>query len=254
MKDNIKEKINQYYLRTLPSSRNDLLEQTVHKARLKMNRYECVESTSSFMEFFVSQLLFIRKKVWIIQFSLMLLFIFFIMQREDAINAVGSVSTLVPLLFLSWSKELSRSLTYGTAELEISTRFSLRQVLLSRIVIMGFIDVFLLTFCACYLTFNFSLGVSQAIMYLLVPFLFTAMGCLFILNHFPTKKSNLYCGIWCGAIMVSFYYFSHWESRLFTRALLFGWYFAFFVSVVFIAIELHHLLRNCSRNRFLVNY
>ncbi len=253
MKDNMKEKINQYYYNALPSSSTDSLEQTVNKARLRMSRYESAESTSSFAEFFVSQFSFIRKNVWVIQFSLMVLFIFLIMQREEAINAIGNISTLAPLLFLSWTKELSRSLMYGTAELEISTRFSLRQVLLSRIVIMGLTDVFLLTFCAIFLAWNFSLGISQAIMYLLVPFLLTATGCLFILSHFSSRRSDLYCGGWCGMIMISFFYFSHWESRIFAKTLLLGWYVAFFVSIIFMAIELCQLLRHCSKNRLLAD-
>ena len=62
MKNNLKKEVSQYYLSILPSSNNDSLEQTVHKARLKINRYESVDSKTTFRNFFVVQFMFIRKK------------------------------------------------------------------------------------------------------------------------------------------------------------------------------------------------
>lgn len=247
MSNKIQEKIKQYYERLLPQSSKDSQEQTIRKARLKMNRYEGTDSTNSFWDFFMNQFLFIRKSVWIMQFSLTALFVFIIVLRGGDLSPISHISALVPLLFLSWAKELSRSLTYGTAELEITTRFTLRQVLLSRIVIMGLTDIFILTFCSLFSAWKFSLGISQTIMYIFVPFLLTATGCLFILNHLSLSRSNWYCGGWCGMIMISFFYFSYWEGKIFTRALLLGWYVAFFISLILIIIELCLLLRNCSR-------
>lgn len=62
MKNNLKKEVSQYYLSILPSSNNDSLEQTVHKARLKINRYESVDSKTTFRNFFVVQFMFIREK------------------------------------------------------------------------------------------------------------------------------------------------------------------------------------------------
>ena len=98
---------------------------------------------------------------------------------------------------------------------------------------------------------NFSFGICQTIMYLLVPFLFTVIGCLFVLNHFSSRRNELYCGGWCGMIMILFYYFSHWEEKFFSKALLLGWYSAFFVALVIIGIELHLLLKKCTRQYFI---
>ena len=174
-----------------------------------------------------------------------------IMQRVEDMNTIGNITTLVPLLFLPWTKELSRSFVYGTVELEISTRFTLRQVLFSRIALIGFVDIFLLTICSLFVARNFSFGICQTIMYLLVPFLFTVIGCLFVLNHFSSRRNELYCGGWCGMIMILFYYFSHWEEKFFSKALLLGWYSAFFVALVIIGIELHLLLKKCTRQYFI---
>lgn len=251
MKNNLKKEISQYYLCILPSSNNDSLEQTVHKARLKINRYESVDSKTTFRNFFVVQFMFIRKKVWVIQFLLVLVLAFLIIQRVEDMNTIGNITTLVPLLFLPWTKELSRSFVYGTVELEISTRFTLRQVLFSRIALIGFVDIFLLTICSLFVARNFSFGICQTIMYLLVPFLFTVIGCLFVLNHFSSRRNELYCGGWCGMIMILFYYFSHWEEKFFSKALLLGWYSAFFVALVIIGIELHLLLKKCTRQYFI---
>ena len=244
MKNNLKKEVSQYYLSILPSSNNDSLEQTVHKARLKINRYESVDSKTTFRNFFVVQFMFIRKKVWVIQFLLVLVLAFLIMQRVEDMNTIGNITTLVPLLFLPWTKELSRSFVYGTVELEISTRFTLRQVLFSRIALIGFVDIFLLTICSLFVARNFSFGICQTIMYLLVP-------CLFVLNHFSSRRNELYCGGWCGMIMILFYYFSHWEEKFFSKALLLGWYSAFFVALVIIGIELHLLLKKCTRQYFI---
>lgn len=182
---------------------------------------------------------------------IVLVLAFLIMQRVEDMNTIGNITTLVPLLFLPWTKELSRSFVYGTVELEISTRFTLRQVLFSRIALIGFVDIFLLTICSLFVARNFSFGICQTIMYLLVPFLFTVIGCLFVLNHFSSRRNELYCGGWCGMIMILFYYFSHWEEKFFSKALLLGWYSAFFVALVIIGIELHLLLKKCTRQYFI---
>ncbi len=155
MKNNLKKEVSQYYLSILPSSNNDSLEQTVHKARLKINRYESVDSKTTFRNFFVVQFMFIRKKVWVIQFLLVLVLAFLIMQRVEDMNTIGNITTLVPLLFLPWTKELSRSFVYGTVELEISTRFTLRQVLFSRIALIGFVDIFHCDYFCIFYTFCF---------------------------------------------------------------------------------------------------
>ena len=54
MKNNLESKIQEYYFKTLPEARDDRLEQLIDMAKLKMNHYESVDPSPSFLSFYLS--------------------------------------------------------------------------------------------------------------------------------------------------------------------------------------------------------
>jgi hypothetical protein len=250
MKNNLESKIQEYYFKTLPEARDDRLEQLIDMAKLKMNHYESVDPSPSFLSFYLSQFSLIRKQVWILQFIIAIVFAIMFAGKQELSNVVGGMTTLIPLLFTTWTRELSRSFLYESAEVELSTRFTLRQVILSRMTIIGLIDLLIITITGAVASRVLLIEMTHVFIYLFVPFLFTAFGCLFFLNHMPAKGGESCCIGWSGGMMLIAFYLSHWETRIYDQTLIFGWYIAFFTALVLVIVECIVLLKNCSKEHY----
>ena len=114
------------------------------------------------------------------------------------------VSAVMPLLALLMSVEVNRSYAYGMDELEMSTRYNLKEVLLARLTFLGVEDLGLilisLPFVGSTCRYNlFLIGV-----YLLVPYLLTSIATLEISYHLKSRNTLAYCV--ATALMVSVTY------------------------------------------------
>ena len=125
----------------------------------------------SMWKFILTQAAYLRK--WTLLFSVLLLFPALIGAYHIEKNTLWIVSAFVPFLGLLAVTENTRSMVYGMNEFEMSTRFSLRSVILARMGVLGILD-FLILCCLiplCCIGNNFSL--FQTGIYLLVPYLLT---------------------------------------------------------------------------------
>jgi hypothetical protein len=132
-------------------------------------------------------------------------------------------------------------------ELEIPTRFSLRQVLLARLLIIVVADVFTLTCILILTALRTYTAIHALILYGLVPCLVTAYGSLFIMNRYNDSYNHYYTTIFCialsvvGGISIEF-----WPAWYHTSAL--GiWIVAFFISLAGVSYEVWNLLHASSR-------
>ena len=248
MKNNLKTEIQKYYSAFMPTPDKNTIEHAVCQARTKVFEIYYAEDTTTFLSFFLSQIAFIRKKVWLIQFVIFLSFSFLIIGKQEAASVLGAMTTLIPLILMTWTRELSRAFVYETVEVELSTHFTLRQAVLSRITIMGLVDLLALTVFGFGIAHEFSLEAPNVFMFLFVPFLITAFGCLFILNHLPAKCDSSCCATWCGAVMTAAFYLANWEAEIYDAAMVIGWYIAFIIALTLAAIEFHLLLKKCAKD------
>lgn len=248
MKNNLKADIREYYANLMPSPNEEKCDQTIDQARERMHRIDYTDDTTTFLTFFLSQISFIRKRVWFIQFAILLFFASLLIGKQEAVNVLGAMTTIIPLIFLTWTRELSRAFVYETVEVELSTRFSLRQVILSRITIMGLFDLLSLTIFGFWTAHKFSMAAPNIFTFLFVPFLITAAGCLFILNHFPAKYDELCCTGWCVAVMMVTFYLATWEAQIYDAALIIGWDIAFVIALILAIIEFYLLLKKCTQD------
>jgi hypothetical protein len=99
------------------------------------------------------------------------------------------LSACAPLLALTIVTESSRSARWGMAELELSTRFSLKTVLLARLLPLGCIHPLGI------LLLSFGLGHPlAAILYSTAPFLLTAFLGLSITRRYRSHEAVYACG------------------------------------------------------------
>ena len=149
--------------------------------------------------FILVQASYVRKLSWILSGLVLLLAL--LCSCNISQDTLWLVSAFVPALGLLAVTESNRSMMYGMSELEKSTRFSLKSVVLARMSILGLVNFAIIAVLAplCRVGNGFSL--LQTLMYLLVPYLLTVNISLWIARR--TNDKEIIYGCMCVAIIVS---------------------------------------------------
>lgn len=248
MKNNLENKLKALYSSAVPAPNENIKKQTILKAAAVTKKLCCAKSDMSFGEFFLSQIKFIRKKVWLGQFSVLLFCTAVIFTSSDSINSISLISALIPLIFIFGAGELSRAFLCKTAEMEMSTPFTLNQVMLSRLTILGLTDILVLTCIIAITAVSFPISIFRILMYICVPFLITSFGCLCILNYVHTKECNYYCIALGVLVMAGSFAVSEIAPSVYEASLISGWFIMFAISLLCTAIEIQLLLKSCTKN------
>ena len=138
----------------------------------------------SYFEFILSQICYIRKRVWI--FSMLLLLISLgavcVIPRGE-IYAVWIISAFVPFLALLTAAEISRSNLFGISEIEAACRFSLPQLTGARMIILGICNFAVISVIVISFDLFSPLGIMKAALYILTPYITVNGISLAILNR-----------------------------------------------------------------------
>lgn len=142
-------------------------------------------------QFVMRQASFLRKRTLFL--SLLLLIPAFAGCHYLDPNTIWILSSLIPFLALLAVTESTRSAVYGMSEFEMSTRFSIKNVILARLSMWGIID-FIILCCIIPLCYaNGQISLSQTGIYLFVPYLLTANISLWITRHIRSREYIIYC-------------------------------------------------------------
>ncbi len=168
-----------------------------NKSETQLGAYAAVMTRR---EFYLTQLGYIRKRIWLFSGLLMALAVGMAYSIGHLSLEIGRgrtllccVSSIVPILAVLVSVEVNRSFTCGMNELEMSTKHNLLEVYLARGIFLG-TGNFLWMFLALLLLmreseeFLLMLGI-----YLLVPYLFTMILALEIVRHSRAGNGTMYC-------------------------------------------------------------
>lgn len=181
-------------------------------------------------QFLLIQITYLRKRVLIL--SLLFLLPVLTDARHMDPDMLWTISALIPFLALLAVTESTRSTVYGMQEFELSTRFSLKSVMLARMSVLGLLDAFVLCCLIPFYAAGSKLSLLQTGLYLLVPYLLTVNGSLWISRRFHSREA-LY-GCFCIAAVISMagcaihlladfiYHFSHMQWWLLFAVVLLG--------------------------------
>ena len=149
--------------------------------------------------FIFVQASYVRKISWVLSGLILLLALFCACNINE--GTLWVISAFVPILGILVVTEGNRSMMYGMSEFEMTTRFSLKSVVLARMSILGLINFAVIAVLAplCRIGNDFSL--LQTGMYLLVPYLLTVNFSLWIARR-TNDKETIY-GCMCVAVIVS---------------------------------------------------
>ncbi len=145
----------------------------------------------SMWRFILNQAAYLRK--WILILSVLLLFPALIGAYYIDKNTLWGISALIPFLAFLAIAEGARSTVYGMSELEMSTRFSMKSVLLARWSVLGLTDTLVLCCLVPLCCISNRMSVIQTGAYLLVPYLLTVNISLWITRRFHVKEAIYGC-------------------------------------------------------------
>lgn len=245
MKNSIKSELKKHFQNVPPMPNPDRINQTFIRA------HEVIQATEdealSFWKFLFSQFGFIRKRVWISQFFIILACAMALHYLPEESKTIAIISAAAPLIVLTNVFELSRSYAHGMVEIELSTKYSFKQLMISRLFVLGMVDILCLTILLGFSDAQLSNQTYATILYAFVPFLITCFCCLLILNRIKRKECNYYCAAVGLFITLAIGIITVQYPQIYELTAIWAWTILFVAALSGIAFEIHKMLKNCGQ-------
>ncbi|WP_290685514.1 hypothetical protein [Intestinibacter sp.] len=139
---------------------------------------------------------------------------------------------------------------YGMIEFEMSTRFSLKSVVLARLSILGILDFIILCCVTPLCCISSEISLFQTAIYLFVPYLLTVNTNLWITRHFQGKESIYACmsiAVLISGLNVSL----HFIAKFIYQFSYFNWWLLLAVILIAGMInELSHTIKQTEEYRW----
>ncbi|MBE5972605.1 MAG: hypothetical protein E7246_08835 [Lachnoclostridium sp.] len=154
-----------------------------------LNKLELPQMTLH--SFLISQIGYIRKWSWYVSTLVFAIAVLGLAFFPEAV--LWLISGLTPLLSLTIVSESGRSELYNMAELEMSTRFSLRSVTFARLGILGLTNLLLLGILLPIGLWSSTVNPFAAVLYIFTPFLLTTFIGLYIVRKSRGREAMHAC-------------------------------------------------------------
>lgn len=142
-------------------------------------------------QFILTQITYFRK--WTLVLSMLFLLPALLGARHIDPDTLWILSSLIPFLGLLAVAESTRSAVVGMQEFEMSTRFSLKSVMLARLSVLGVLDILVLCCLIPLCHISSSLTLLQTGLCLLVPYLLTVNISLCFTRRFHGREALYGC-------------------------------------------------------------
>ena len=159
--------------------------------RQKAQSSNTAKATISTVSFLLSQVAYIRKRVYLA--SLLILALAIMVAGQTGADSVWAVAAMMPFIALCMAAESARSETYGMAEFEMASRFSIKSIMLARFGTIGFMHMVLLCILIPVIGHSAFLSYIQIGIYLLVPYLAASVLELAAVRRFRGKEAISVC-------------------------------------------------------------
>lgn len=197
----LKQKLDRY---TVPAYSGKALEETIYRARSMedgiSSRIRAERMTMG--QFFFDQCRFVRPHTWLLKVGIAL-----IMAACLPKSLIWSetwfwtfISLAGPLLCLINANDLWGLFQPGIIEIQMTAKYSLRHVFLSRLTLFGMIDVIVIGTASAVMSFSGTGTAWQVLLYSTVPYLVMCMGCMLIFQKVREESAVFYCGAWAGLL------------------------------------------------------
>lgn len=201
----------------------------------------------SYLGFVISQVRFIKRSVCIAQILLLAMCFFGLEFFHESMWQVAWVSAVLPVFIMGGMLEMSKSFSDNMLEMEMATKYTLNQVLVARVMLLGGINFIELSLMFLYSGLKVEDFSFTLLVYMSVPFLMTTFLCLMIVNRIRGKEGGIMMMaigmmISLGTGTLAFYY-----PQVYKEYMRGYWYIMFGVIVAAITIEFIRIIRCCNR-------
>ena len=186
------------FLAPTPQRKKEFLEylekETVYRADVQREKAQTDNTSKTSIGigvFLFSQIFYIRKRVYLV--SLFILALAVIATNNARTDSVGAVAAMMPFIALCMVTESARSETYGMAELEMASRFSIKTVMLARFGTIGFVHMIVLCILIPVVMHSAFISFIHAGIYLLVPYLAASVLECTAVRRFRGKEAISVC-------------------------------------------------------------
>lgn len=202
------------------------------------------ERMLSYGEFVATQILMIRKRWWCLQMLLLLLTWQFLTYEYEGFYLRRGMGILAAMFVIIIVPELWKNLMNKCVEVEIASFYSLHRIYAARILIIGSVDVLLLTLFGCGAHYRLGITLTDIIINFLLPMTVTACICFAVLDRLNKNMGATLALsiIWCAA-----WWRIASNDRLYLAAAEPIWLAVFFLACMMLAWHIRHLLNNCDK-------
>lgn len=235
MNRKIKEELKEIYRAPAP------LEKEKFLAKLVLETEEREAGRFVYKDFFMSQICYMQKHNFVISLGL---FVFTLMEFHNTnVDILWVLSAFVPFLALSAALESRRSVQYGMEELELASRFSMKSILLARLIILGIGNVFLLGGILPALLMAGREELLYSGFYILVPYLLTAFLSIHMVRKTRGTEGSYLCLVAAGLVSLGFIIMRNLFVQFYEMSNYWKWAVAVVVFLVLTGREYKQLLK-----------
>lgn len=189
---------------------------------------------NSLQNVLLSQLQYFPLSFWIIQIALIVIAILLICLfgywNVPLHYPLTALVVIIPLIVLVGVREVSKSNTYDMWEIEQSSRCQLVKITACRMLIVGLVDLFLITCVLVITSVYYQQSIVEVILYGMVPFNISCTCYFFTImkNEKGQISYHLFACMICIAVIFSIILK---QEILFEKSMLWGWATFYFFSL-----------------------
>lgn len=154
---------------------------------------------TTFFQVLISQVAFIRKRVWFLFMFSVCFAIFYTQFMIVPENIIVGVSAILPFLSLCIITEIYKSVAYNMEEMELACKYNLPKITLMRMGILGTVSFIVLVLFVIIVKKS-DFGTFRNTIYISVPYLLSSYLSLLIISKFHSKETIYICTVIIGAI------------------------------------------------------
>ncbi|MPQ30595.1 hypothetical protein E4V42_04005 [Clostridium estertheticum] len=233
----IKDMLNNY---DVPSHDNDApmrVIEFIHENSLSIPKFR-----ASNKQFILSQIGFIRKRIWIFQIIILGLLClgFYNIRAQDSLNfrTFSLISILAPLLLIVNVDEISRVYNKSMLEIEFSTKNSLKKVLVTKMLVLGITDCIALIIMMIFEGNLMNISILRVIMYTLVPFNLVCIGCMKLMKYFNGNELNYACVTYSTLLITILLLGRLNDLGIYAQDFILSWIIMYAITTVIFALEM----------------
>lgn len=227
-----------------PASSEPKIKAVIVAGKSYMNSSEF--NKNSMRDIILNQLQFLPLSFWIVQIILticaVLLACILGQWRVPFYYPLTILAVMVPFLALLGAIEISKSNIYGMWEIEQSSRTTLVKIVAGRMLIIGVINLFLITVILISMAYIYQKSMTEMVLYGLIPFNISCTCYLFICAKSRTNDS-LYHLIACMIFLSGTFSLVLHQRFIFEASMFWGWIGFYVLSIILLGKTLQLYLK-----------